>query len=454
MLGKAVILTLAVVFCFVGSSSLAGAAPLWVEGAELAIFKHTFAEESWYSTVDHKNEKNETATFGVSFLNMGEIQAFLITLNQVKNETGAVGVLPYQMFGMHYFTKGGKEIFIGALLAFLSVYEDKNNDSVPNVGEKSFYVVPFGGAKLPSDLYAPTVTNMGVKEIGEDHYQMGISYKNMYAIATENPIATVYLATGWVLQFSELTVTYDIKLDRSTGDLTTETFYTIGQISALYAVFLGIPIKAQDIQETLPDNLGLGVVHFTTVFTSNYEVVDDGNTTLDTARDQIVSGIVQINTDDMRAFSVGLRGDFDLIDESTNTTIKDDQQAYNMILKAKPNDLILVAWQLGFSANVFAAMAFGLSAQVRGGFNSLDDLASASSRPLNPGGFGAQAFWYGVFFPQWDGYKVVHDPVYTAYFGEPVAVEDTAENPISGFELPLITVSAALIILITRKIRS
>ncbi|MEE9150992.1 MAG: hypothetical protein V3U20_04065 [Thermoplasmata archaeon] len=43
---------------------------------------------------------------------------------------------------------------------------------------------------------------------------------------------------------------------------------------------------------------------------------------------------------------------------------------------------------------------------------------------MNPDGFGVKALWYGVCFPSWQGYKVVHDPVYTAYFGEAPASEE------------------------------
>jgi len=411
----------------------------WSAGDEAEIFSgHTFSEESWYTTVTNRTGDNDTAEFGVSYANIGDIEAFLITLNKIEGQDGDVGTLPYQMFGMHYFNEAGKEMFIGALLAFLCVYNDTDGNGAPGTGENFFYVVPFGIGNILEGEYAPTVTNHEVTKVEDGHYRMGITYTNLYAIATENPLLTVRLLTGWVIKFSELTITYDINVDPETGTLTTETFYTIGQINTLHAVILGIPIEAKDVHGTIPDNFGVGAVHFTTIFTSNYRVMDKNGAQFNTNRDQVVDGTVEVQAGDKRAFSVGFRGDHDLIDESTDTVVGEDKSTINMILKAKLNDLILVGWQLGFSATVFAHMAYGLSEQIRANWATPGILAADSTRAVGPKGFGTQAFWYGVFFPEWDGYRVVHDPVYTAYFAPPPEEGGVTEEKAPGFGLMLL----------------
>ena len=101
-------------------------------------------------------------------------------------------------------------------------------------------------------------------------------------------------------------------------------------------------------------------------------------------------------------------------------------------------DLILVGWQLGFSATVFAHMEYGLSEQIRANWATPGILAADSTKAVGPKGFGAQAFWYGVFFPGWDGYRVVHDPVYTAYFAPPPEDPIIDDDPTPGFEMFLI----------------
>ena len=448
---KIIIALIAIATCLILlNCAWTGSAEAWKAGNEAEYFDgHTFEEESWYTEITNETEDGTEAEFGVSYVNMGDVEAFLITLNGVEDAEGNVGIVPYQMFGMHYFSTEGQEIFIGALLAFLMVYNDTNDDGIPNPTEDKAYVIPFGVASwLDTDTYPPEVTNKKVTKISDNHYQMGITYKNMFAVVTGNYWATAILRTGFIAKFSEFSVTYDIKIDEETGEVSTETFYEIGQVTELWLVFLGIPIKVQgDLHEVMDDRLGLAAVHFTTVFTSNYDVTKDGND-FDTNVDEEVEGDIDLmDGQGARAFSIGFRGDYDLIDEDTDDTIADDADAMNVILQAKLDDLILVAWQLGFSAAVFAGMAFGLSEYVRGQFDSIDDLSgdSTSGGNYNKKGFGAKAFWYAVCFPNFDGYRVEHDPVYTAYFGE-AGTEPEEEEKSPGFELAFVLTSVMILV--------
>jgi hypothetical protein len=448
---RIIIALLAVATCLILlNCTWTGSAEAWQAGDEKAIFGHTFEEESWYKTITNETEDGTEAEFGVSFVNMGNIEAFLITLNGVEDAEGNTGILPYQMFGMHYFSPEGQEIFIGALLAFMMLYNDTNEDGIPNPDEDKAYVIPFGvSGWVDNGTYPPTVTNHKVKKISSNHYQMGITYENMYAIVTNNYWATALLRTGFVAKFSELSVTYDIKVDEETGELTAETFYTIGEVTELWLIFLGIPFKVQgDLHRAIDDRLGLAAVHFTTVFTSNYQVTQDGNE-FSTNVDKEVEGAIDLEDGQgSRAFSIGFRGEYDLIDEATTETIDKDQDAKNVIMQAKFNDLVLVAWQLGFSAVVFAGMAYGLSEYVRGQFTSIDDLSSdsTSGNQNNQKGFGAKAFWYGVCFPSFDGYRVEHDPTYTAYFGEASTPEEEEEDKGPGFEIALVLTSVMILV--------
>jgi hypothetical protein len=51
-----------------------------------------------------------------------------------------------------------------------------------------------------------------------------------------------------------------------------------------------------------------------------------------------------------------------------------------------------------------------MSAQLRSTYSSPYDLVTRGA-----GQFWAGAFWYGVCFPGWGSYRVVHDPVYIGY---------------------------------------
>jgi hypothetical protein len=80
------------------------------------------------------------------------------------------------------------------------------------------------------------------------------------------------------------------------------------------------------------------------------------------------------------------------------------------------------------------------------------DLAHRSLAPANKDGFNAYPLWYAVSFPQWDGYRVVHDPVYTAYTNMNL---ETGAEPFSlggvVVLLVIIIVAVALVVLVATR---
>jgi len=401
----------------------------WEEGDEEEILGHTFEEDMWTSERSH-TEGNKTTNFAVSYLNLGKVQAFLVALEEVV-EGNKTGVLPYQMFGLHYYNPQGVEVFIGALLAFLMAYDDQNNNSFPDrdEGEPVYYIIPFGLDNEKLEGYEPEVSPIEATKVSDDHYRFGMEYKNLYAFISQNPVLSAIIKTGWIAKFSSLKITYDITYDEEAGTLTTETFYTIGQVTELWAFLFGLPIEADP--KDLPATMGLAAVHFVTVFASKYTVTgDETGTAIEPAADYLVEEDIRVGvgTDNGRAFVVGLRGDYDLIDEETGDKIEKDQDALNILVSPKANDLWTVWWQLGFSGGLFSIFAYALSEQIQEDYSGPRDLATRVFQPANPNGFKAYAFWYGVAFPNWRGYKVVHDPTYTAYIGDPVEAKSTSEG--------------------------
>ncbi len=67
--------------------------------------------------------------------------------------------------------------------------------------------------------------------------------------------------------------------------------------------------------------------------------------------------------------------------------------------------------------------AYGLSSDIRDRYTGPADLVENGSED-----FTKAAFWYAVAFPNWEGYRVEHDPTYTAYVA-PVAGGGGVANP-------------------------
>ena len=442
---------------------------VWNDGDEVAIFGHSFDEEYWTNTsMNATTPEGNNLTFSASYVNDNDVQAFLLALNMMENENGS-GTVPFQMFGMHYLTPEGREVFIGAVLAFLMVFDDTYNgtgpgsNGLPDPGHENIsYVIPFGVGNTLEESYPPESEVQEVEKLGDGHYRFGIQYRNLYAFVTPNFIASMVFNSGLIAKFSELTISYEIEMNDETGEVTAETWYTVGQVTDLWGILFGIPFQ-MDVEDDITDTLGLSIVHFVTVFTSKYEGAA-GNSTGNTIDPDISVPleediVLKVGDTGERAMKIGTRGTFDLINESTDYVVKDDEPAMNAIVGAHLVDLLLVAWQLGFAAGAMSIFAYALSDYVQTAYDGPLDLCQRSLVPANADGFNANPLWYAVSFPQWEGYRVVHDPVYTAYTyveiddGDPGIDDESDFDPVGLVLLVLIVAVAvvAVVAVATRK---
>jgi hypothetical protein len=386
----------------------------WTAGDEAAILGHTFQEEYWTnSSIRVEAADGTNSSFTASYVHVGEFSSFLIAFNNANTTDGKKFILPYQLFGMYFKTPENKEVFIGAIFAFLLVHnETYGNNNLPDIGnENASYIVP-----LASDntwpAYKPSVVPIPATKLGDNHYRFGMHYYNLtcrVVDSTKGFIGTFLFPIVTVL-VSELTIQYDITIDEN-GQVHAETLYTLGQVKKLRILLFDVPPA-----DYIDENLKVSAVHYLSIFTSKYNVTKttSGNTivppTSTAPLDDDIS--IKVGNDNERAFDIGLGRQYSLINESTDpwTTVSDDETALNCLLGARYSDLLLVAWQAPFSAFLLANMAYGLSAQIRSMYTSVGDLASHANTA-----FHHSNWWYAVTFPEWNGLRVQQDPVYTAY---------------------------------------
>jgi hypothetical protein len=462
---RALIAIVSIVSCILMVSSVSAYPPAtWQKGDEVAVFGHSFDEEYWTnSSIKVQNAAKDNITFSASYVNYSGVQAFLIALNMVENQNGS-GTVPFQMFGLHYTTPEDREVFISAVLAFMMVFNDTHNgtslgaNNLPDPGnEDTMYVIPFGAASaVGNSSYVPVANVLPVEKLGIGHYRFGIQYLNMYAYVTGTPLLSMLLKTGLVAKFSELKVMYEITMDNTTGEVKTETWYTIGQVTELWGFLLGIPFQ-MDPKTDISPNLGLSVVHFVTVFTSKY-VGATGNTSQNTFNPNVTKSLneditLKVGNNGERAMKIGTRGNFDLVNETSGATVEADKTAYSAIVGAHLMDLWLVAWQLGFAAGSMSIFAYAMSDYVKSKYEGPLDLANRSLAVGNSDGFNAHALWYAVSFPHWQGYKIVYDPTYTAYTN--IATQDTPPAMNVGIlmagALIVIPIAAVIIVIVASR---
>jgi hypothetical protein len=383
----------------------------WYPGAERAFFGHTFAEEYWTNDSILINTPNWTVQFIASFVNYntpnGSFQASLVSLGMVENATGFKFTLPYQLFALHFTTPNNKDVFIGALLAFLYAWNETIPDGVPSPGEDRWFLIPYGyneaNASTPLTIEAIPATKLSA-----GHYQFGIRYRNLCARAVDTKSALGFWLTLLFpvveITFSELSITYDVKVNPANGEITTKTNYVIGQANELRNF-----TKPVSNPHAYLKNIGIGAAHFVVVFTSQYRT-QTGSTTPVHTQNRNLANVTTDLEGRQRAFALSTGGDYDVYNESTDTLLNSSLPAYSWILTPLPIDLLLIGWQLPISADLFAIIAYAMSPYLQSRFSSPRALYDQANQTLN-----AAAFWYGIAFPEYNGYRVVHDPVYTAY---------------------------------------
>ncbi len=431
----------------------------WNAGDEKAWTGHAFTEEYWTSEITNTTPDNATVKFSASYVDAGPVEAFLIAFESWEKD-GNKSTLPYQLFGMHYYSPSGKEVFLGGVFAFLMAFNDTytagSGEGLPNPGlEDTYYVLPFGVAHdYVNSSYPPVVEPIAAHKIADGHYQFGISYKNLYAkIIAANSSAEFWLSALlpiYIMRFSELTVTYDIKVDSANHTASAETFYTIGEIQQLWVW------GHEENPHNLSSNFGIAAVHYGVVFTSDYTVQDQASTTVGANFDGPVQNLsLRIGGTD-RFARIGFRGTFDLYDEQDTgapTLLSSNNTAKTAVVKARAPDRALVRWQHGLSADIFSVFAFAMSSNIRASYSSPQDL-----RTRGEDNFTGHDFWYAVSFPHFQGYRIVHDPTYDAYYSEPTA-PPTAQpkRGLPGFEAPVVlagVATAAALIVAGRRRRN
>ncbi len=415
---KSKVMTLWVVVLIAMPFVLIPNANAWTAGDEAAVFGHTFEEEYWTNdSIRIEGTDGTNSSFTASYVHVGEFSSFLIAFNNANKTDGTKMILPYQLFGMYFKTPANREVFIGAIFAFLLAHNDTYNPTydLPDVGnEPAWYVVPLASDNTWPE-YIPSVVPIPATKVGDNHYRFGMHYYNLTCRVVDANTPGGFWASLILpilnVVISELTIQYDITIDE-TGQVHAETLYTLGQVLKLK--LWGVELPPTDV---IGDLFEVSAVHYLSIFTSQYTVTraTSGNTIDPPTSTELLDEDISIKVGaNERAFDIGLGRQYSLINETTDpwTTVSNDENALNCLLGARLSDLFLVAWQAPLSAWLFAHMAYGLSEKLRSDYSTVGDMVSATVAGT---AFHNSDWWYAVTFPEWDGLRIQQDPVYTAY---------------------------------------
>ena len=429
-------------------------ASAWTAGDEAAVFGHTFEEEYWTNdSILIEGDDGTKASLTASYVHVDEFSSFLIAFNNMNstvNNEIVQTILPYQLFGMYFKTPQNREVFIGAIFAFLLAHnETYGGNNLPDVGnDQAWYVVPQAVSSTWPE-YTPSVEPIPATKISDSHYRFGMRYTNLTCRIVDANTAFGFWATLVIpimsAVISELVIQYDITIDEN-GQVHSETLYTIGQVKEFRIGLTDYPPT-----DIIVESMEISAVHYLSVFTSQYTVETESGVELEpptsiTPLDEDLR--IKVGNNGERAFDIGLGRQYALINETADpwTTVSPAETALNTLLGARLSDLILVAWQAPVSAWLFAHMAYGLSSQLRSVYATVGDMVT---NVASGAAFHNSQWWYAVTFPEWNSLRVEQDPVYVAYTNLNAEPVDDG----GGIVVVLLAVGVIAVIMIMRRRR-
>jgi len=381
----------------------------------------------------------EHAYIYTNYINVGGFQLFYAGLVNATHN-GTFVTIPIQTFFEHFKTVGGKDAITASSFISLVSFNESNADPYPNSPDKTDTVyasfslgvnlTAITGHKLPGYVASSQVTPL--TQVDSQHYTWGLKYTNLNAIWWKiNPdpfVPTADLVTprGFA-QYSELSFSYALAIDPTSKTATLTASYTIGRITDLYilsptpAIHLngtgtfdlnGSKTSSQSIYQFLQSRqMKLSIVLANkAILASTVTNKDDSGASVDNGNSTDVTHTA-VNTeasDGDKVFKAdfGVKSAYQLYnytaDSSENTASAKNVNVRTVNLNAWGGNPVFWFQNrfMGFLPLFVANVDPGLITQAKEGLKN----------------FVVSDYLYIISYPTWSGYKLVHDPEYTAFY--------------------------------------
>jgi hypothetical protein len=287
--------------------------------------------------------------------------------------------------GQHYMTGNGTEVFVGNTLTAMEVYNDTNRNGVPDVSlSNGTSELLYNFAVNSSQSFVITPVQKTLID-HEPHYTWGLRYNTIDGfLLTENQVASAKVSLDY------LASSYDFYVQNNVSYL--KTSFEIGRILNV--------TSTSDLNFTL-DGLSLSLLYGTSVIASKtYTTVVNGepynSTTTQNSTEPTQSGEIRI--EDTKAYQYVFGQNYTLSRDSQNVTYPSQSAAVSD--ESVPGGLYKsVESTLSFFEEVLSGL-----------FPKISNLPATINLD-----YSVSSFLYRVYYPQWDGYALEHDPTYIAY---------------------------------------
>jgi len=296
-------------------------------------------------------------------------------------------------FGQHYTTGDSTEVFVGNTLTAMEVYNDTNQNGVPDADlSNGTSELLYNFAVNSSQSFVKTPVQKTLID-NEPHYTWGLQYN-----AIDGFLLTENQAAGARVMLDHLASSYDFYVQGNTSYL--KTTFEIGKMLNI--------TSTSDLDVTL-DGLSLSLLYGTSVIASkSYTTVVNGepynSTTTQTSTERTQSGEIRIQ--DTKAYQCVFGQNYTLYKDSQNVTYPSQSAAVSD--QSVPGGIYR---SVESTLSIFEDVLSDL-------FPKISNLPATINLDYN-----VSSFLYRVCYPQWDGYALENDPTYIAYL-TPMAVPE------------------------------
>jgi hypothetical protein len=459
-----------------------------------------FEQESFAKTVDYMEYVRAYATLHgipqpgnfdkwhanmyLTYVNSSGFKLLYSGLEEITTDETTYLRIPMQSFIMHYKTnENNRDVILANTFLMLMAFNESTNSLYSDSPDKND--VLYASFSLGFDLSnlgeALPVLNSKTETIPLTHegnqWTWGMKYTNLTAlwwrtwIDPNNPRFQNSWPVGLTV-YDELTFTYTLTINPDAGTAKLQENHVIGRMRHLFVGIiptiwvyynstgtygmLGKKLSNGTIYDFIQDNgLKMSIINFQTSVMADHETYSQTQSGQDVTDEDIPITETSIDTyadDGERIFNADFstKETYKLYNYTADPT-ETDSNTYNRIER---NSTARTAKIGGFAGNggLFAyhigLMKF-LPAVVVHMYPAL--FAKAVSTIAN---ISRANYFYIIAYPEYSGYRVEHDPTFTAYIS---AVGTTPEQPLAGaagiiiIALIIIAVGIGIVVFIARR---
>ena len=397
------------------------------------------------------------ANMYMTYVNTSGLKLLYAGLEDITTDESAYLRIPMQSFIMHYKTnQNNRNVILASTFLMLMAFNETATSLYPNSPDRSdtLYASFSLGFDLSNLGETLPVLNSKTETIPLTHsedklvWEWGMKYTNLTAlwwktwIDPNNP----RFQNSWPVAltvYDELTFTYKLTIDPDAGTATLQENHVIGRMRHLFVGvipvlwvyynstgtygMLGKKLSNDTIHDFIHNNgLKMSIINFQTSVMADHETYSqtqsEQNVT-DTETEVTDTSIDTCADDGEKIFNAdfGTKKTYNLYNYTADPT-ETTSDTYNST--ARTAKIAGYAGNGGLFAYHIGLMKF-LPAVVVHMYPSL--VAKAASTIAN---MSRANYFYVIAYPEYSGYRVEHDPTFTAYIATPNGT--TPEHPTTG----------------------